>query len=277
MTHADLFSGIGGFGLAARWAGFETKFFCEIDAFCKKVLAKNFPNVPVFDDIKNLDLSKEHGSIDILTGGFPCQPFSTMGKRKGTSDNRSLWGEMFRVVCELSPRFIVAENVSGLLTIEKGMVFEQINLDLGSKGYSVQTYIIPACAQNAPHRRDRVWIIAHSDSLGHKTNDRETFGYHEIGNTPPQKQERRYEQPGLIKSNTFFTNFDGKRPQGQSGLQPEDYPRNYWQREWIEVAPELCRVGNGIPDRVDRLRGLGNAIAPQIAYQIFESIKQSTL
>lgn len=275
MIHADLFSGIGGFGLAARWAGFETKFFCEIDAFCKKVLAKNFPDTPVFDDIKNLDLSKEHGTIDILTGGFPCQPFSTMGKRKGTSDNRSLWGEMFRIICELSPRFIVAENVIGLLTIEGGMVFEQINLDLESKGYSVQTYIIPACAQNAPHRRDRVWIIAHSDSFRHKTNDRETFSFNKSGNAPTQKQERRNKQFGLIESNTFFANTDGTRPQGQSGLCAKDYTRNYWQREWIEIAPRLCRVGNGISNRVDRLRGLGNAIVPQIAYQIFESIKQT--
>ena len=177
MNHIDLFSGIGGFALAANWVGWDTIAFCEIDPFCQKVLKKHWPDVPIFDDIKTLtaDEIKEKTGWDgseptIISGGFPCQPYSTAGKRKGNADDRVLWLEMFRVIREVKPAWVVAENVRGLLSIEGGMVFEQVCADLEGEGYEVQPFIIPACAVNAPHRRDRVWIIAHANNRRQQGN-----------------------------------------------------------------------------------------------------------
>jgi DNA (cytosine-5)-methyltransferase 1 len=163
MTHASLFSGIGGFDLAAQWAGLNNIFQVEIDDFCNKVLEKHFPNVQRFKDIKNFDASKFRGTIDILSGGFPCQPFSQAGKREGRDDNRYLWPEMFRIISEVKPSWVVAENVYGLLNIEGGLVFEQIQSDLESEGYETQSFIIPAFAVNTWHKRNRLWVIANSN------------------------------------------------------------------------------------------------------------------
>lgn len=180
MKHIDLFSGIGGFALAAQWAGIETVQFVEKDKFCQAVLRKNFPGVPIHGDIYTyayVNRLQEQGTEQqadgigqsvqtrsfLLTGGFPCQSFSVAGKRRGTEDDRYLWPEMFRVIREARPAWVIAENVRGILTIEQGMVFEQVCVDLEGAGYDVQTFIIPACSVNAPHRRDRVWIVAHSE------------------------------------------------------------------------------------------------------------------
>jgi DNA (cytosine-5)-methyltransferase 1 len=160
VRHASLFSGIGGFEIAAQWMGWENVFQVEIDKFCQKVLTKNFPNTDKHLDIFNFDGTEYRGTVDIISGGFPCQPFSIAGKRNGSGDDRHLWPQMLRVIRNVQPTFVVAENVSGLLTIEDGMVFEQVCLDLENEGYEVWTYRIPACAVNAPHRRDRVWIVA---------------------------------------------------------------------------------------------------------------------
>jgi len=155
--HIDLFSGIGGFALAARWAGYQTEVFCEQDAFCQRVLKKHWPDVPVVGDIFEFDGSAYRGA-DLLTGGFPCQPYSCAGKRGGDSDDRALWPEMRRVISEARPRWIVAENVTGIIS----MALDGVLSDLEGEGYEVQTVIVPACAVNAPHRRDRVWIVAHA-------------------------------------------------------------------------------------------------------------------
>lgn len=161
MTHASLFSGIGGFDLAAEWAGWTNVFNCEIDPFCRRVLAYHFPNAIQYEDIKTTDFRPLRGGVDVLTGGFPCQPFSLAGKRKGTDDNRYLWPEMLRAIRELSPRWVVGENVFGIVNWSDGLVFEQVCADLENEGYEVQPYLIPACAVDAPHRRDRVWFVAH--------------------------------------------------------------------------------------------------------------------
>lgn len=161
MTHASLFSGIGGFDLAAEWAGWTNVFNCEIDPFCRRVLAYHFPNAIQYEDIKTTDFRPLRGCVDVLTGGFPCQPFSLAGKRKGTDDNRYLWPEMLRAIRELAPRWVVGENVFGIVNWSDGLVFEQVCADLENEGYEVQPYLIPACAVNAPHRRDRVWFVAH--------------------------------------------------------------------------------------------------------------------
>jgi DNA-cytosine methyltransferase len=171
MRHGSLFSGIGGFDLAAEWMGWENIFHCEWMEFPRKVLDYHFPDADSHIDICKTDFKKYANKIDILTGGFPCQPFSLAGKRKGTDDERYLWGEMLRAIQEIKPRFVIAENVFGITNIDGGLVFEQVCLDLEVEGYEVQPFIIPASAKNAPHRRDRCWFIAYANGNdGRSTN-----------------------------------------------------------------------------------------------------------
>jgi DNA (cytosine-5)-methyltransferase 1 len=160
MKHGSLFSGIGGFDLAAEWMGWENVFHCEWMEFPRKVLEYYWPDADSHIDICKTEFKKYANRIDILTGGFPCQPFSLAGKRKGTDDERYLWGEMLRAICEIKPTWVIAENVFGITNIDGGLVFEQVCLDLEAQGYEVQSFIIPAAAKNAPHRRDRCWFIA---------------------------------------------------------------------------------------------------------------------
>jgi len=162
MTHGSLFSGIGGFDLASEWMGWENIFHCEWMPFPRKVLDYYWPNADSHIDICKTDFTKYANKIDILTGGFPCQPFSLAGKRKGTDDERYLWGEMLRAIQEIKPKYVIAENVFGITNIDGGLVFEQVCLDLEAQGYEVQPFIIPAAAKNAPHRRDRCWFVAHN-------------------------------------------------------------------------------------------------------------------
>lgn len=169
MTHGSLFSGIGAADLAAEWMGWENAFQCEIDKFCQAVLTKNFPNTLLHGNIKTNSFIQYRGLIDVLTGGFPCQPFSQTGLRKGTEDPRHLWPSMLRAIREIQPRWIVGENVLGIINWSKGMVFNQVQTDLEAAGYEVFPYVLPACSVNAPHRRDRVWFIAHARSDGHES------------------------------------------------------------------------------------------------------------
>ncbi len=155
MNHLDLFSGIGGFALAARWAGIETTAFCEIDPFCRKVLKKHWPDVLKYMNIKDV-AHPDH--IDILTAGFPCQPFSCAGKQRGIKDDRYLWPEVNRIIALSSPHWVILENVPGIIPH-----LDPIIKDLENQGYAWQAYLIPASAVGAPHKRERVWIIAHSD------------------------------------------------------------------------------------------------------------------
>lgn len=187
MTHASLFSGIGGFDLAAEWAGWTNIFNCEIDPFCRRVLQYHFPNAKQYTDIRATDFTVWRGRIDVLTGGFPCQPFSVAGKRKGTDDPRHLWPEMLRAIREIRPRWVVGENVRGILSWSGGMVFEQVCADLEAAGYEVQPFVLPACGVGAPHRRDRVWFVAHavSSRTGHESR--------EIGNQVRGTGENRSE------------------------------------------------------------------------------------
>lgn len=166
MTHGSLFSGIGGFDLAAQWAGWENVFACEIDPFCQKVLKYHFPNSTLYENIRTTDFTIWRGRIDVLSGGFPCQPFSTAGKRKGTEDDRYLWPEMLRAIREISPRWVVGENVLGIVNWNGGMVFEQVCADLEIEGYEVQPYVLPACGVGAPHQRNLVWFVAHAKGDG---------------------------------------------------------------------------------------------------------------
>ena len=188
MRHGSLFSGIGGFDLAAEWMGWENVFHCEWNPFGQKVLKHHFPNADSLHDITKTDFTKYANKIDILTRGFPCQPYSSAGKRLGKEDERHLWPEMLRAIREISPSFVVGENVRGLTNWNGGLVFDEVCAELETLGYQVAPCIIPACGVDAPHRRERVWFVAYSDS---------------------NARRRRCEESGCQKRET---NCDGKSP-----------------------------------------------------------------
>ena len=160
MRVLDLFSGIGGFSVGLHEAGMETVGFCEMDSFCQKVLKKHWPNVPIHSDIKELNGHEYRGTVELVCGGFPCQPFSVAGKQGGSEDDRALWPEMLRVIREVQPTWVIGENVSGIINMELDSVLS----DLEAEGYATQTFVLPACAVDAKHRRDRVWIIGYTNS-----------------------------------------------------------------------------------------------------------------
>ena len=171
MQVIDLFSGIGGFSLAAKWAGWETIQFCEIDKFCQKILAYHFPNVPIHDNVKTLNYEEIKKRINpskptIVVGGFPCQPYSLAGKRLGKEDDRHLWPYCVETIRQLKPNYCVFENVFGIVNWNGGLVFDEVQSDLEAEGYEVQAFVLPACAVNAPHRRDRIWFVAYADNSG---------------------------------------------------------------------------------------------------------------
>ena len=260
ITHGSLFSGIGGFDLAARNCGIETLWQIEIDEYCLKVLNKNFPNAKRYGDIKGVE-GRKLKRVDIISGGFPCQPFSIAGKRKGTEDDRNLWGEMHRVVSEVKPVWVIAENVYGIINIEGGMVFEKVLSDLEGEGYEVQTFLIAAAGVDAWHKRERVWVVAYSGSI-------ESDGL-----------------SGIRRKEVFKVRGIGKEIIKDSGCRNEQRTQDKEEfgdairkgitvkcfSEW-EPEPGVDRMVNGIPNRVDRLRGLGNAIVPQVADRIFKTI-----
>jgi DNA (cytosine-5)-methyltransferase 1 len=164
MRHGSLFSGIGGFDLASEWMGWENVFHCEWNSFGQKVLNYYWPNSITYNDITKTDFTIHRGGIDIITGGFPCQPYSSAGKRLGKEDERHLWPEMLRAIREIQPTWVVGENVRGLTNWNGGLVFDEVQAELEAQGYQVTPFLLPACAVNAPHRRDRIWFIAYSDN-----------------------------------------------------------------------------------------------------------------
>lgn len=178
MTHGLLFSGIGGFDLAAEWMEWENKFHCEWNEFGQKVLHHYWPSAELFTDIKKSNFTKYANRIDVLSGGFPCQPYSSAGKRLGKEDERHLWPEMLRAISEISPRWVVGENVRGLTNWNGGVVFDEVQTDLEAAGYEVTPFLLPACAVNAPHRRDRIWFVAYAKGNGR--NGREYREWEEV-------------------------------------------------------------------------------------------------
>lgn len=207
MKHGSLFSGIGGFDLAAEWMRWENIFYCEIAEFPRKILKYHFPKSICYEDIKKTNFTKHRGEIDIISGGFPCQPYSNAGKRKGKEDDRHLWPEMLRVIREIQPRFVVGENVAGLLSWNNGMVFHEIITDLENEGYETQAFLIPACATNAPHRRDRIWFIAHSNNA--RTNKHMQFDGKRKENDEQWRgqSQSEYRENGI---NGIITNTDNR-------------------------------------------------------------------
>ncbi len=326
MKVLDLFSGIGGFSLGLQRAGMETVAFCEIDPFCRKVLHKHWPRAPIHDDIRTLQ-GTEFGPIDVICGGFPCQPFSLAGKQKGKNDDRHLWPEMLRVIAQARPTWVIAENVTGII----GMVLDDVLTDLENEGYTSRTLNIPACGVDAPHRRERIWIIAHSNKglrgqgsaeqperqdvnrvcegsisdtnceLIRNQSGRgpgsERKSSPELGNNgqtqpladpncgkrkPGPKHSRRETRRNIsqrdIKAGSL-ANTDSKRESQSEGIKQQSrrrtsngskQPRAEWPTE-----PGVGRVVNGLPGRVDRIKGLGNAVVPQIPEIIGRAIMEN--
>lgn len=181
MRHGSLFSGIGGFDLAAQWMGWNNVFHCEWNEFGQKVLKYYWPNAESFHDITKSDFTKYHGTIDILSGGFPCQPYSLAGKRLGKEDERHLWPEMLRAIREIKPRWVVGENVRGIVSWNGGLVFHEVQTDLEAEGYKILPFLLPAGGVNASHRRDRVWFIAYADSRRNTRLQHELGEFKEVG------------------------------------------------------------------------------------------------
>ena len=231
MTHGSLFSGIGGFDLAAEWAGWENVFACEIDPFCQKVLKYHFPKSTLYENIRTTDFTIWRGRINVLSGGFPCQPFSTAGKRKGTEDDRYLWPEMLRAIREISPRWVVGENVLGIVNWNGGMVFEQVCADMEAEGYEVQPYVLPACGIGAPHQRQRTWFVAHRADAGNESMQKREDSIYRLENAPHSwfSQNNRRRQGGL------YSKHSGSRHEGIV----TDSPCNKYLPQGQSKEPEI--------------------------------------
>jgi DNA (cytosine-5)-methyltransferase 1 len=263
VNHLSLFSGIGGIDLAAHWAGMRTVAFVEQNKFCQQVLTKHWPGVPIFDDVCTLTAEDLHESIDIISGGFPCQPFSKAGKRLGGEDDRYLWPQFARLIEELRPTWVVGENVAGIITL----ALDDVLANLESLGYATSTFVIPACAVGARHRRERVFIVAHSDCkrLLH-------------GQPKEHAAETRLNALSDITSSgedVAYANIKGLQGWESSKIQRGEIAIGHtWQSDWWDIEPDVGRVADGVHSRVDRLKALGNAVVPQQVYPIFKAIAE---
>lgn len=302
LSHLSLFSGIGGLDIAAEWAGFRTVGQCEWADYPRAVLEKHWPGLPRWRDIRTLtgeSFYEQTGrrTVTVVSGGFPCQPFSTAGKRRGKEDDRYLWPEMLRVISEIRPAWVVGENVAGIVS----MALDTVLSDLESIGYACQAFVIPACAVDAPHRRDRVAIVAHCDSIrrmdrrpkihaaetgeqaqfefiGCRTNvadaDSGTMRYDGDDRRTSDREVHEAVNAGVfggtgeIDSNSDSYRLEKPRLQGlqkEPGISAPDI-------RWWPAEPDVGRVVNGVPSRVDRLKCLGNAVVHQQFYPIFRAI-----
>lgn len=288
MTHASLFSGIGGFDLAAEWAGWTNAFNCEINPFCRKVLKYHFPDAEQYEDIRTADFTGWRGRIDVLTGGFPCQPFSLAGKRKGTEDDRYLWPAMLGVIRTVRPRWVVGENVYGIVNWSEGMVFDTVCSDLEEAGYEVQPYLIPACGVGAPHRRDRCWFVAHRTDAGVETMREGQDGFHVVGVAADADRDRR--RVGTNQQITvgqrcrkFQSSAQSSRTQERI-IQNGDGKRRIPDWSGFPIESPVCDRYDGFPGELadisfpswcrESIKACGNAIVPQVALQIFETINE---
>ena len=264
----DLFSGIGGFSLGLESTGFfKTIAFVEKDKFCRQVLQKNFNNIPIEEDIRNV--RGERYKADIITGGFPCQPFSVAGKRKGTDDDRYLWDETIRVVAECKPRWFIGENVEGIININNGLVLRQVQTDLEKQGFQVQCLIIPASGIGAWHQRKRVWIIA-ANSNNHGSYRSQRDATEQSCNEQKDRLSFR-DDKDVPNTNTRFS--IGENKEIQTGRNAFNSIYKSGKRNWWQTQSEFCGVPNGVSyeldkDRANRIKALGNSIVPQIARQL---------
>jgi DNA (cytosine-5)-methyltransferase 1 len=276
MRHGSLFSGIGGFDLAAEWCGWENVFHCEWNTFGQKVLKHHFPNSISYNDITKTDFTIHRGEIDIISGGFPCQPYSSAGKRLGKEDERHLWPEMLRAIREIQPSWVVGENVRGLTNWNGGLVFDEVQTELEAEGYEVLPFLLPACAINAPHRRDRIWFVAYSNGF---RQSREKYGQIEPRRITKESEEWITTDTDITRIHEqYITPITNKEKQ---------YTRSSFKARSFSsfpTEPPICGGDDGLPKELDNItfskwrnesiKAYGNAIVPQVAYQIFKSICQ---
>jgi DNA (cytosine-5)-methyltransferase 1 len=315
MTHGSLFSGIGGFDLAAEWMGWENKFHCEWNEFGQRVLNYYWPDAELFTDITKSDFKKYANKIDILTGGFPCQPYSSAGKRLGKEDERHLWPEMLRTIREIAPRYVVGENVRGLTNWNGGLVFDEVCADLENLGYQVAPFIIPASAVNAPHQRERVWFVAYNSTRrieemcqwsGNKNKPVNATNSNSNGfNQCDSEHEKHTGQTGFNAFNDISSLHDAKSDfeysmrkrqewwlhseQSKNAIQQQFNQRNarsFKPTSWKNFPTQspICGGNDGLPTKLDgitfpkwrteSIKAYGNAIVPQVVYQIFKTIEQ---
>lgn len=331
--HGSLFSGIGGFDLAAEWAGWQNAFHCEWNEFGQKILKHYWPKAISYGDITKTDFTIHRGTIDVLTGGFPCQPYSLAGKRKGKEDERHLWPEMLRAIREISPTYIVGENVYGLVNWNGGLVFHEVQTDLEAEGYEILPVILPACAVGAPHRRERIWFVAYSNKCptGPSRTSKWTFGSRSNNNDEPKEWgEQTKQHIGCSDVQRAFTNSESngsnrtpnetsceakrqdrheiKQLTECSQIRNVTDPRCSERKNWLHgkepgreatefgnsytkfgawtkfpiTEPTICSGNDGFPNKLDgitfpkwrneSIKAYGNAIVPQVAYQIFNAI-----
>lgn len=310
MKHGSLFSGIGGFDLASEWMRWENVFHCEWNPFGQKVLKYYWPKAISYDDITKTDFTIHRGKIDILTGGFPCQPYSTAGLRKGKEDERHLWPEMLRAIREIQPRWVVGENVLGLVSWDGGLVFQEVQADLEAEGYEVQPYVLPAAGVDAPHQRLRVWFVAfHSGCRydgkydpGKSSGVGMEMGRNLMGEAKWDESTDNIESSGCNAANASGVRShrdDRKRENGEqcgerrSSLNESDgngreeftpgSGRNGGQWDGFPTQPPVRTGDDGLSDRLDSItfskwrtesiKAGGNAIVPQVVYQIFKAIE----
>jgi DNA (cytosine-5)-methyltransferase 1 len=291
MTHGSLFSGIGGFDLAAEWMGWNNVFHCEWMPFPRQVLKYHFPKSISYEDITKTDFTIHRGTIDILTGGFPCQPYSSAGKRLGKEDERHLWPHMLRAIQEIEPTYVVGENVRGLTNWNGGVVFEEVCADLEACGYEVQPILLPACAVGAPHRRDRVWFVATNTnnirfnececSNEINTSEGRLNALNDITENDEQGNVTNTNS-GRIQTRKDGTILEQSNCERETGRFINDNSQNNWKQ--FPTQPPICSGDDGLPTELDgitfpkwraeSIKGYGNAIVPQVAYEIFKVIQQ---
>jgi len=301
MTHGSLFSGIGGFDLAAEWMGWENIFHCEWNKFGQQVLKYYWPKAISYEDITKTDFTIHRGNIDIITGGFPCQPYSTAGKRLGKDDDRHLFPEMLRAIREIAPRFVVGENVRGLTNWNGGMVFDEVCADLENLGYQVAPVIIPACAVNAPHKRERIWFVAYSNksSAEYSIQTRRDLSTSQScnGNAPHPNGNGFNQRNGNDEINASEGRFDLCERQ-ERRMHANKSENAIWQQfnqrnarsvestSWDNFPTQspICGGDDGLPTELDgitfskwrneSIKAYGNAVCPQLVLQIFKAIEQ---
>lgn len=284
MTHGSSFSGIGGFDLAAEWVGWQNLFNCEIDPFCQTVLKHHFPDAEQFTDIRTADFAVYRGLIDVFTGGFPCQSFSVAGKRKGTEDDRYLWPEMLGVIRVVQPRWVVGENVYGIVSWSDGLVFEQVCADLEAEGYEVQPYVLPACGVGATHQRYRTWFVAHRADAGiEDVRERkdEILSGGDAADTDGHRFRLWKGKQIAIGGSESPTHLSDEIPGWQ------DFPTQSPVRrgddglsDWLDfdavfegiLTPRRAKAYNRW--REQAIKAYGNAVVPQVVLQIFETINE---
>lgn len=328
VTHGSLFSGIGGFDLAAHWMGWHNAFHCEIDPFNRRVLDYYWPNATTYEDIRKTDFTVWRGRISVLSGGFPCQPFSTAGKRLGTKDARDLWPEMRRAIKEIQPRWVVGENVRGITNWSNGMVFEKVQDEMEAEGYEVFPILLNACGIEAPHIRERIFFIGHAKHNGfysaesgrvdHGSSEQageiqgvQSSGANGVRSAQPADQNGdgdgcphhlRKEEPQAGRFGNPHAGTDERvcsddpkvgpvahaelggetrRVSERVGREYERYSVNTWEQFPVEYP--FCSGNDGLSDfldgiafskwRMNTIRGYGNAVVPQVAYQIFNTIE----